>query len=140
MRILRPIVATGEPMYIVRLDYQNGLHKEYAYQDLGLATQAYTLACQARSKAVGFDDLYDEAGRKASIDGAKLQSVELVDFTAETISGITLTKEFQAIQQQFGFLPQQPEPQRRLPPPQQPIERDDAPEYQPALKRPQFAS
>lgn len=127
-------------MFIVRLDYQNGLHKEYAYSDLGLASQAYGLACQAKSKAIGFDDLFDEAGRKASIDGSKLQSVELVDLGAETVSAITLIKEVQAIQQQHGVLPQQPEPQRRLPPPE-PAVRDDEPEYRPAIgARPAFAS
>jgi len=127
-------------MYIVKLDYVNGLHKEYAYFDLGLANTAYSLACQARAKAIGFDDLYDEGGRKASIDGAKLQSVELVDLGAETISGITLFKEVQALQIQHGLLPA-PEPQRRLPPPDRPVERDDAPEYRPAIgTRPAFAS
>lgn len=141
MRILREIVATGEPVYIVKLDYVNGLHKEYSYFDLGLANTAYSLACQARAKAIGFDDLYDEGGRKASIDGAKLQSVELVDFGAETVSAITLIKELQAIQAQHGMLQQPEPPQRRLPPPDRPVERDDAPEYSPAIgKRPAFAS
>ena len=128
-------------MYIVKLDYVNGLHKEYAYFDLGLANQAYSLACQARSKAIGFDDLYDEGGRKASIDGAKLQSVELVDLSAETVSAIMLVKEVQALQVQHGLLPAPPEPQRRLPPPD-PVARDDEPEYRPAIgtRRPAFAS
>lgn len=126
-------------MFIVRLDYQNGLHKEYSYSDLGLATNVYNLAVEARSKGIGFKDLIDDAGRTASFDGGKLQSVELVDIQAETISAITLIKEVQGIQQQFGMMPQPSEP-RRAPP--QPVERDDAPEYQPAIgtRRPQFAS
>lgn len=120
-------------MYIVRLDYQNGLHKEYCYGDIGIATKNFDLASLARNKGCGLE-IDDEAGRKASVDGGKLQSVELVDLQAEAISGIKVVSEVQAIQKEFGF------GQQRLPQPE-PMTRDEEPEYRPAIgSRGKFAS
>jgi len=114
-------------MYIVRLDYVNGLHKEYAFNDLGPAAAAHELATAAKdAKARG--TITDDAGRKAGFEGANIQSVELVDTQAEAISAIKLVTEINAIQQQFG------PPARRQPPPEPEI-RDDAPEYRPPVGR-----
>jgi hypothetical protein len=113
-------------MYIVRLDYQNGLHKEYAYRDLGAATAVLEEA--ARAKDSGHRGIIrDEAGRTAHYEGNKLQSVEMVDAQAEAVSAIQLMAEIQAIQRQFGLVNRQPQ--------EPPNTRDEEPEYRPPMGR-----
>lgn len=120
-------------MHIVKLDYTNGLHKEYAFDQGELATTAFETCCTAQEKKARAR-IYDEAGRQAAIDGAALVSVELVDVAAETVSAIRLVAEVSAIQQQFG-VPQRPH--RGAPPPQQEPEQ----EWRPAIgARPSFAA
>src|ERR1700752_2185074 len=125
---MRRIEATGDPMFLVKLDYGNGLHKEYAYNDMGVANQAFETCCAAQEMKKRAK-IFDEAGRQASVDGTHLQSVEFVDPQAETVMPIRLVTEVREIERQFA---PPPPPQSPPPPPRQPV-RDEEPEWRPAI-------
>jgi hypothetical protein len=135
MHIFRPVEADGSQMFVVRCDFKNGAHREYGYTDLGVATDTFKTLDMARSKSTSCS-IFDEGGRQASVDCRDLMVVELVDIQKETLTAIKMVSEVNAIQRAAGFVAPAPQPG----PPQVPADRDQEPEYRPAIGRSSFAS
>jgi hypothetical protein len=133
MHIFRPVTAEGIPMFVVRCDFKNGVHREYGYTDLAIATDTFRIIDQARQKSTTAG-IFDEGGRQAAMDCRELLLVELVDIQKETLNAIVLLREVQDVQRKAGlFVPAAPQaPQQEMLPGEH---RDDAPEYRGAIGR-----
>jgi hypothetical protein len=125
-------------MYVVRCDFKNGVHREYLYTDLAIATDTYRIIDQARQKSTTAG-IFDEGGRQCSMDCRELLLVEMVDVQKETLGAIKLVTEVTAIQRAAGMLPPQ-QAQSMRQPEQTSTDRDDAQEYRGAIGRGGFAS
>lgn len=123
-------------MYVVRVDFKGGLHREYGYADMGVAMGAYQAITQARRTNAPVE-IIDEGGRQAFIDAREVVDHEIVDVGKETHAAIVLLREIQDIQRKAGLIqPLVPQSAPEMPP-----GRDDAPEYRGAIGRaPSFAN
>jgi hypothetical protein len=108
MHILRPIKPEGEPMYVIRCDFVNGLHREYGFDDLGLADAAFKTILAARNQKRLTEPVFDQGGRSAVIDGTNIQCLELVQIEIEASAAIKLVREIQNVQRLAG-VPMQPQ-------------------------------
>jgi len=72
-------------MFVLRLDFNSGLHLEYNFYDAGRGERAKTTAAAAMLADEQFA-VMDEAGRGADIDGAALIAVQLIDVQLESHS------------------------------------------------------
>lgn len=72
-------------MFIVRVDFKNGLHLEFNYAHLETGEQCRTV-CAAAQKNGDRCSIFDEAGRQADLDGSQIQAVQLVNLQEETVS------------------------------------------------------
>lgn len=127
-------------MYVVRVDFKNGVHREYGYADIAIATDSFRTIDTARSKQTSCN-IFDEGGRQASLDCRDVIVVELVDIQKETLNAIVLMREVQDIQVKAGLVAPPGVPQERFDPAAgMPAQRDDAPEYRGAIGRGGFAS
>lgn len=76
-------------LFIVRLHFENGMNFEYEYDNLEMCDRAYKIAAKAKF-AGDHGEIYDQAGRQAAFNGAKLMVVQLVDVQAEQIGLIKI--------------------------------------------------
>ena len=86
-------------MYIVRVDFKNGLHAECNYggtDGLGRAQRCRETVVAAMNLGTAIPpkqavcEVYDDAGRQYNWDGAQVQSVGLIDLESETIAAIRI--------------------------------------------------
>lgn len=86
-------------MYIVRVDFRNGLHAECNYggtDGLGRAERCRETVVAAMNIGTALPpkqavcEVYDDAGRRYNWDGAQIQSVGLIDLESETIAAIRI--------------------------------------------------
>ena len=86
-------------MYIVRVDFKNGLHAECNYggtDGLGRAQRCRETVVAAMNLGTAIPpkqavcEVYDDAGRQYSWDGAQVQSVGLIDLESETIAAVRI--------------------------------------------------
>lgn len=86
-------------MYIVRVDFKNGLHAECNYggtDGLGRAERCRETVVAAMNIGTALPpkqavcEVYDDAGRRYNWDGAQIQSVGLIDLESETIAAIRI--------------------------------------------------
>jgi hypothetical protein len=87
-------------MFIVRVDFRNGLHLEFNYGDLGQADQCLKLLVEAQKSGKPCS-IFDEAGRQGTLSGADMQAVQMVDVEQETTSVIRLGLMVRGIQAQM---------------------------------------
>ena len=76
-------------MLVLRLDFQNGLHLEFNYADVGYATEVFRRV-QSAMREGDLVEIIDDAGRHNEARGALIQSACLVDpkQEAESILGL----------------------------------------------------
>lgn len=95
-------------MYIVRVDFKNGLHLEFNFgggQDKGLgrAESIRRLVAEGLNMSAAIPpkpavcEVFDDAGRQGNIDCAQVQSVGLIDLESETIAAIRIKQFVQGL-------------------------------------------
>lgn len=72
-------------MFIVRVDFKNGLHLEFNFAHVETGEQCRSV-CAAAAKKGDRASIFDEAGRQCDLDGSQVQAVQLVNLQEETVS------------------------------------------------------
>ena len=76
-------------MFVLRVDFLNGLHLEHNYADIAYATEMRKRV-EAAMKDPELVHIIDEAGREGEFRGDLVQAVYLVDVESEVRSAATL--------------------------------------------------
>lgn len=88
-------------MYLIRVNYRNGLQQEYLWHNASVAREAYETLQVAQDKAIKCK-IMDDGAREASIDGNDVISIQYVDAGAEVAAVMKLRAIVMGMEQQFA--------------------------------------
>lgn len=87
-------------MFIVRVDFKNGLHLEFNFAHVETGERC-RVVCAAAAQKGDRASIFDEAGRQCDLDGSQVQAVQLVNLQEETVSIIRVGLVVDEIRQQL---------------------------------------